>query len=132
MRTPGFVRWLRPRAAAAAASLFLSGAMACTSTAPAPPAPPDPDEEIVASLTKTLTLDTVQQKRTREVLKEMSDRDEAIRAGWSKGQRVEPTALQNSHGQFDRDFQAILSVEQRRTFIENRSRLLMRTRAPAS
>ena len=132
MRTPGFARLLFPRAAAAA-GLTLSAALACTSAGPPPPAPaPDPDAEIVAGLTKTLSLDSAQQKRTRELLKEMSDRDEAIRAGWSKGRRVEPTALQNSHGQFDRDFQAILSVEQRRTFIENRSRLLMRTRTPAS
>ncbi|MGH9398838.1 MAG: hypothetical protein ACRD00_00610 [Thermoanaerobaculia bacterium] len=126
----GIVRASGRSLTAVLAAAALAASSRCASSAPVKPAPPDPGEEMVAALTKTLQLDAVQQKRTRELLKELSDRDDKIRAGWSKGQRVEPMALQSSHGQFEQDFMGILTLEQRRTFIETRSRLLMRARTP--
>ncbi len=108
------------------AGLLCSG---CASSPPPPkPAPPDPIEEIVAALTKALKLDAVQQKRTRELLKDLSERNDAIRAGWDKGGRMQPKAFTDSRGQFERDFFAILTQEQRQTFIENRTRLMLRAK----
>lgn len=113
---------------AVAAAFWL--AQGCASAPPPPkPAPPDPAEETVAALTQTLKLDAAQQKRTRELLKEMADRDDAIRAGWSNGKRVKPEELTASHGQFERDFVVMLTAEQKRVLIENRARMMVRGRS---
>jgi hypothetical protein len=96
-------------------------------SAPLPkPPPPDPADETVAALTKALKLDAAQQKRTRELLKELSDRDDVIRAGWLNGAKVKPTELVASHGQFERDFFAILTDDQKRVFSETKVRMLVR------
>jgi hypothetical protein len=119
LRIPG-----RRLAALAAVLSLLSG---CASAPPPPkPAPLDPAEETVAALTQSLKLDAAQQKRTRELLKEMADRDDVIRAGWSNGRRVKPEEIVASHGQFERDFVTILTTEQKRVLIENRARISVR------
>jgi hypothetical protein len=105
---------------AATAVFYL--AQACASAPPPKPAPPDPAEETVAALTQALNLDAAQQTRTRELLKEMADRDDAIRAGWSKRKKVKPDEIAASHLQFQQDFFVILTPEQKRLFIENRAR----------
>ena len=110
----------------AAAALVLALCASCASKPPPKPAPPDPAEETVAALTQTLKLDAAQQKRTRQLLKEMADRDDVIRAGWSNGKRVKPEELTVSHGQFERDFVVMLTAEQRRVLIENRTRMMVR------
>ena len=110
----------------AAAALVLALCASCASKPPPKPAPPDPAEETVAALTQTLKLDAAQQKRTRQLLKEMADRDDVIRAGWSNGKRVKPEELTASHGQFERDFVVMLTAEQRRVLIENRTRMSLR------
>jgi hypothetical protein len=120
----GIVRAQGLRVAVAAVVLALCAS--CASVPPPKPAPPDPAEETVAAVTQALKLDAAQQKRTRELLKELSDRDDAIRAGWSNGKRVKPEQLVASHGQFERDFFAMLTDEQRRVFIENKIRMMVR------
>jgi len=109
--------------------LALPGVLACASSTAAPPKPTaDPAEEMIASLTEALKLDASQQQKTRELLKEMADRDDRIRAGWARGERVRPEVLAVSHGQFERDFAAILSEEQRKTYIENKTRLMLQSK----
>jgi hypothetical protein len=118
------MRWrLRGFAVAAAAACLLQ---ACASAPPPRPPPPDPDAELVAALTLTLKLDAVQQKRTRELLKEMADRDDAIHAGWAKGKRVRAEEILISHGQFEKDFFVMLTSEQKQIFIQKRTRLMSR------
>lgn len=112
----------------AAAALVLALCASCASAPPAKPAPPDPAEETVAALTQALKLDAAQQKRTRELLKELSDRDDVIHAGWLNGKRVKPEELTASHGQFEQGFFAMLTNEQRRVFIENKTRMMVRGR----
>ncbi len=123
------LRLRRLRVAAAVVILALPGVLACASSTAAPPKPTaDPAEEMIASLTEALKLDASQQQKTRELLKEIADRDDRIRAGWARGERVRPEVLAVSHGQFERDFAAILSEEQRKTYIENKTRLMLQSK----
>ncbi len=123
----GIVRAQGPRVAAAA--LVLALCASCTSSPPPPkPAPPDPADETVAALTQALKLDAAQQKRTRELLKELADRDDVIRAGWLNRKRVKPKEIAASRGQLERDFFAILTPEQRLTLTQNRALLILRGR----
>ena len=82
----------------------------------------------MAAFTQALKLDAAQQKRTRGLLKELADRDDVIRAGWSNGKRVKPEEIAASHGQFERDFFAMLTDEQRRIFAQNKTRMGIRGR----
>ena len=82
----------------------------------------------MAALTQALNLDAAQQKRTRELLKEMADRDDAIRVAWSNGKKMKSEEILGSHGLFERDFFMILSAEQKRLFVENKARLSVRAR----
>jgi hypothetical protein len=124
------LRLRRLRVAAAVAILALAGLLACASSTAAPPnrAADDPAEQLIASLTEALKLDAAQQQKTRELLKEMADRDDRIRAGWARGERVRPELIAVSHGQFERDFAAILSDEQRKIYVENKRRLMLRSK----
>jgi Spy/CpxP family protein refolding chaperone len=121
---------IRLRGAAAVASFALTAILACASSAAPPPKPipPDPAEQVVAGLTASLKLDAAQQQRTRELLKALNDRNDRIREGWSKGERVQLEPLVASQMQFETDFQAMLTPEQRRTFAENRRRLVLQSR----
>jgi hypothetical protein len=123
-----------PGVAAALASLAVAAVLSCASpAAPAPkPAPSEPGAEVIAALTAGLKLDPAQQQKTRELFQDMMARDERIRAGWANGERVRPEMLAASHGQFERDFLAILTEEQRKVFIENRTRLLLQARGVRS
>jgi hypothetical protein len=106
------------------------GLAICSGCASAPPPkpvpPPDPADETVAALTQALKLDAAQQKRTRELLKEMAERDDVIRAGLSNGKRIRTEEVLASHGRFERDFFEILTDEQKRVFIENKTRIMFR------
>jgi Spy/CpxP family protein refolding chaperone len=124
-----------PRRRAVVAALFLAGALplagCCASgrRASAKPARPDPAEEVLAALTQALKLDPGQQQRTRELLKQLADRDDRMHADWAAGKKVEPQAALASRAQFERDFAAILTPEQQRVFRETRSRLILQTRS---
>jgi hypothetical protein len=109
-------RWLL----AAAAAFCL--AQSCASVPPPKPPPPDPAEETIAALTQGLKLDAAQQKRTRELLKEMTDRDDAVHAGWLNGKKVKPEEIQASHSRFEQEFFMLLSTEQKLVFINNKTR----------
>ncbi len=80
----------------------------------------------MAALTQALKLDAAQKKQTLELLHELYDRNEKIRAGWSNGGRVQPEELTNSQGRFEHDFFAILTPEQRMTLTQNRTLLNLR------
>jgi hypothetical protein len=118
------------RITAVLASLAAAAVLSCASPSiPAPkPAPSEPGDEVVAALIEGLKLDAVQQQKTRELFKDLIARNERIRAGWANGERVRPEMLTVSRGQFERDFLAILTEPQRKTFIENRTRLLLQAR----
>jgi hypothetical protein len=99
------------RASFFALLLFGVGLAGCaTSGAPSASPPADPT---VASLTRWLKLDPAQQARTQELLRELSDRNSAIQAGWNRGERMRPQALLESRAIFERDFLAILTPPQR-------------------
>lgn len=80
----------------------------------------------MAALIQGLNLDAAQQKRTWELLKELSDRDDAIHAGWANGKRVRAEEIFASHSQFERDFFMVLTTDQRLVFIQNKARLSVR------
>jgi len=93
--------------------------------ASAKPAPPDPAGEILAALTQALQLDAVQQQKTRELLQQLADRDDKMHAEWAAGKKIDPHAPLTSGAQFERDFFAILTPEQQRTFRETRIRFII-------
>lgn len=120
-----------PMRVAIAALVLALGASCASSTPPPKPVPPDPSDETVTALTRWLTLDAAQQKRTRDLLHEMYDRTEKIRAGWSNGRRIRPEELATSRGMFERDFFAILTPEQRQVVTRYKT-LLLRGKMPSS
>jgi hypothetical protein len=108
--------------------LPLAGCCGSSRQASAKPAPPDPAEEILAALTQTLKLDAGQRQKTRELLKELADREDRLHAEWAAGKRVDPQAPLVSRAQFERDFMAILTPEQLRVFRETRIRFMIQTK----
>lgn len=117
----------RQASALLALAAFLFGCAGASKPAPKAP-PPDPVEETVAAVTEVLKLDAVQQQRTKELLKQLADRYDAIHAEWAKGKKVEPAALAASQAQFDREFTFILTPEQQRLFRETRIRLTIQAK----
>jgi len=111
--------------ALAVALVFLPG---CASGGKAPPKPPDPAEQTLAAVTEMLKLDAAQQQRTKELLKQLADRYDAIQAEWAKGKKVEPALLKASQAQFEREFTAILTPEQMRLFRETRIRMTIQAK----
>lgn len=112
-----------------AAGLFLLfGCCGSVRQASAKPAPPDPAGEIVAALTQALKLDAAQQQKTRDLLKQLADRDDKMHADWAAGAKIDPHAPLASRAQFDMDFMAILTPEQQRTFRETRIRYMIQNR----
>jgi hypothetical protein len=108
--------------AALAWTLALSPWMAwgCTASRPSQaPAPPTQDP-VVAQLTQLLKLDKVQQARTQQLLEEFYERNAKIREKWDHGAKVHPEELLGSRGIFERDFQAILTEDQKRIYAAER------------
>lgn len=56
----------------------------------------------------------------------MTDRDDAVHAGWLNGKKVRPEEIQASHNRFEQEFFMLLSTEQRLVFINNKARLTAR------
>jgi hypothetical protein len=108
--------------------LPLASCCASSHQASAKPAPPDPAEEVLAALTQALKLDAAQQQKTRELLKQMADRDDKMHASWAAGARIDPHAPLASRAQFDAEFLAILTPEQQRIFRETRLRYMIQTK----
>lgn len=113
---------------AVALALALTRMVACASSQPAQPAPP-PDP-VLAGLTQWLKLDPAQQEKTRELLSQLYDRDAQIRQGWERGGRVHPEELLNSSGIFERDFVAVLTEDQRKSYAQEKMRLQLKGKRP--
>lgn len=121
-------RWAGHFLALAAVVCAAQGCAARASTPPPKPRAPDPAEEIVAALTQSLQLDAAQQQRTRELMKAMADRNDAIQARWARGARVDPTAIFASRGQFESELYAILTPEQKRVYSQNKTRMMIQSK----
>jgi hypothetical protein len=96
--------------------------------APVPAKPPDEADTLVASLTQTFGLDAIQREKTRQLARQLVERNTAIRAGWDRGGRVHPEALLASKSQFEKEFLSILTDPQRKKYQEERDRLLVKGR----
>ena len=118
----------KPVALVLAGVLTLVGCCTPGRQATARPAPPDPAEELVAALTRSLKLDALQQQKTRELLKQLAERDDKLHAEWAAGKTIDPHAPLVSRVQFERDFFGILTSEQQRVFQETRIRYIIQTR----
>src|SRR6266550_1585486 len=95
-------------------ALLLAGGCA-TSPPPPPKPPPDPD---LASLTQWLKLDQEQQKKTRELLDQLVQRNTLIQAKWERQHRVRQEEWLASRSIFLHDFAAILTEEQQRLWAQ--------------
>jgi hypothetical protein len=93
--------------------LLLAGA--CASSPPPPKPLPEPD---LAALTQWLKLDAEQQKKTRELLDQLAERNAKLREKWERQHRVRQEELLTSRSIFLRDFAAILTEEQQRLWAQ--------------
>jgi len=107
--------------------LFVCGCASDSKPKPKP-APPDPAEQTVAATAELLKLDAVQQQKMLQLLKELSDRYEAIHAAWANGKKVDPNELVASRAKFENDFSAILTPEQQKLYRETRVRLMIQSK----
>src|SRR5262245_5227582 len=97
-----------------AVALPASTAGACASSKPAKTPARPPQDPVVVQLTQLLKLDSAQQARTEQLVEELYARNEKIRQKWDRGAKVHPEELLASRGIFEKDFQAILTEDQRR------------------
>ena len=108
-------------------ALFVLLAGACASSPPPPPKlPPDPD---LASLTQWLKLDPEQQKKTRELLDQLAQRNALIREKWERQHRVRQEEWLASRSIFLHDLAAILTEEQQRWWAQANLKLQVKARA---
>ena len=104
--------------------VLLAGA--CASSPPPPPKPPpDPD---LASLTQWLKLDQEQQKKTRELLDQLAQRDALLREKWERQHRVRKEEWLANRSIFLHDFAAILTEEQQRLWAQANLKMQVRGR----
>ncbi|SRR6266542_317551 len=102
------------RVLAILAVLMLVGG--CASSPPPPPkASPEPD---LAALTQALKLDQEQQKKTRELLDQLAQRNALLREKWERQHRVRKEEWLASRSIFLHDFAAILTEEQQRLWAQ--------------
>jgi hypothetical protein len=99
---------------------------ACASSK-SPQAPPPAQDPIVSQLTELLKLDKAQQTRTQQLVEELYERNAKIREKWDRGAKVRPEELLASRGIFEKDFQAILTEDQRRVYADQRLKLQMKS-----
>jgi hypothetical protein len=99
---------------------------ACASSKKPDPAPTSQDP-IVVQLTQLLKLDKAQQARTEQLVEELYERNAKIREKWDQGAKVHPEELLASRGIFEKDFQAILTEDQRRVYADQRLKLQMKS-----
>jgi len=91
------------------------------------PEPPPVQDPIVSQLTQLLKLDKAQQARTQQLVEELYERNARIREKWDRGGKVRPEELLASRGIFEKDFQAILTEDQRRVYADQRLQLQMKS-----
>jgi hypothetical protein len=108
--------------------LLLVGACA-SSPAPPPKPPEDPD---LAALTHWLKLDAEQQKKTRELLDQLSERNARLREKWERQHRVRQEELLASRSIFLHDFAAILTEEQQRLWAQANLKMQVKGRGRPS
>jgi len=77
-----------------------------------------------------LKLDKAQQARTQQLVEELYERNAKIREKWDRGGKVHPEELLASRGIFEKDFQAILTEDQRRVYADERLKLQMKSSRP--
>jgi hypothetical protein len=106
-------------------AMLLAGACA-TSPSPPPKPPPDPD---LASLTQWLKLDPEQQKKTRELLDQLAQRNALIREKWERQHRVRQEEWLASRSIFLHDLAAILTEEQQRLWAQANLKIQVKARA---
>jgi hypothetical protein len=100
---------------------------ACASSPPPPPKPPpEPD---LASLTQWLKLDQEQQKKTRELLDQLAQRNTLIREKWERQHRIRQEEWLASRSIFLHDFAAILTEEQQSLWAQVNRTLQVKARA---
>jgi uncharacterized membrane-anchored protein YjiN (DUF445 family) len=116
------------RVLAILAVLMLAGA--CASSPPPPPkVPPDPD---LAALTQWLKLDPEQQKKTRELLEQLAQRNALIREKWERQHRVRQEEWLASRSIFLHDLAAILTEEQQRLWAQANLKMQVKGRGRSS
>ena len=99
--------------------VFLLVAVACASSPPKPAEPPPPPgDPDLATLTQWLKLDAEQQKKTRELLDQLAERNARLREKWEKQHRVRQEELMVSRSIFLRDFIAILTEDQKKIYAQ--------------
>jgi len=103
---------------------WMAGACASSKSSAPPPPVQDP---IVSQLTQLLKLDKAQQARTQQLVEELYVRNARIREKWDRGAKVHPEELLASRGIFEKDFQAILTEDQRRVYADQRLQLQMKS-----
>ncbi len=100
----------------------------CASAPPPPPQPPmDPQ---LAELTQWLKLDAEQQKKTRELLDQLAERDTRLREKWERQHRVRQEEWLASRSVFLQDFIAILTEDQKRLLAQTNLKMQMKSRTP--
>lgn len=109
-------------------ALLLAGACASSRPRPQEP-PPDPD---LAALTQWLKLDAEQQKKTRELLDQLSERNARLREKWERQHRVRQEELLASRSIFLHDFAAILTEEQQRLWADANRKMQVKGRSRPS
>ena len=113
--------------------LISLAAVACASSPPKPAEPPplpaDPD---LATLTQWLKLDAEQQKKTRELLDQLAERNARVREKWEKQHRVRQEELMVSRSIFLRDFIAILTEDQKKIYAQANLDIQRKARARPS
>jgi len=108
--------------------LLLAGACA-SSPPPSREPPPDPD---LAALTQWLKLDAEQQKKTRELLDQLAERNFKLREKWERQHRVRQEELLASRSIFLHDFAAILTEEQQRLWAQANLKMQVKGRGRPS
>src|SRR5215831_3846264 len=94
-------------------------AVACASSPPKPAEPPPPPADPdLATLTQWLKLDAEQQKKTRELLDQLAERNARLREKWERQHRVRQEELLASRSLFLRDFVGILTEDQKKIYAQ--------------
>ena len=109
--------------------VFLLVGGCATSPPPPPKPPPGPD---LASLTQWLKLDQEQQKKTRELLDQLAQRNALIQEKWDRQHRVRKEEWLASRSIFLHDFAAILTEQQQRLWAQANLKLQLKGRARPS
>ncbi len=117
------------RRARALLLVFLLVGGCASSPPPAPKAPPDPD---LAALTQWLKLDQEQQKKTRELLDQLAQRNALLREKWERQHRVRKEEWLASRSIFLHDFAAILTEEQQRLWAQANLKMQVKGRGRPS